>query len=124
MPTKRVNEYNKPDIRSTEGILGAYAYFLNNDKKSAASVWSNLLRDLHITTHREARLVFSKIPYIKREFGHIFAVHGFEAFELFLHQNLPEILQSPMPEPQHEQHLCTLLETLHTRISALESKLD
>ena len=44
-------------------------------------------------------------------------------FKLFITRNLPKGLQAcPAPETKHE-HLCALLESIHTRITALENKL-
>jgi hypothetical protein len=46
-------------------------------------------------------------------------------FKTFIMQNLPIHLKASAAETSssHEQHLCALLESLHSRISALEARL-
>ncbi len=48
-----------------------------------------------------------------------------DQFKTFIMQNLPIRLQASSVETSssHEQHLCALLESLHSRISALEARL-
>ncbi len=48
-----------------------------------------------------------------------------EQFKAFIMHNIPSHLKASAAgtSPSHEQHLCALLESLHSRISALEARL-
>jgi hypothetical protein len=110
----QIHEYNALDHKATDEILKAYAQFLHNDRRGTVATWHNLLNEVKITKHTDAHLLFAKIHDMQRRM---------DEFYRFLHLNSHH-LQSSLPEPQHEQQLCALIETLHTRISSLENKLN
>ena len=103
-------------------LFNTYIFHQNNTE--TVDMWNRMLNIAGITSRSQLTLIMNMIsdvltnegfPYNKREY--------IDRLKTFLNFNTPPQLKSCFTtQPQHTQQLCTLLESLHTRVSALEAR--
>jgi hypothetical protein len=111
------DEYTRLDFDVKDALINAYHAWKRNDFKETK-------RFLNDNVWRSGRMTRKNL-HIVLGIVNEFVVIGDDCknFKLFITRNLPKGLQScAAPETNHE-HLCALLESIHTRITALENKL-
>ncbi len=121
-PDNRPDNYGRPS-----GPAGLYDAGFRGNIPLLYDLWSK--EDLHGTVELWRTILMN---YSKKNTGIVFDAvsdilqgkENLQEFTLFLRRNLPLHLQSScITQQQHTQHLCALLESLHSRISALEARL-
>jgi hypothetical protein len=94
-------------------IHGIFHAWLHGDFPRAREMWHQLLQNKG-NSQGERKLIWATIS------SELEGIAALDDFRRFLEENH---LHSPcITQQQHTQHLCTLLESLHSRISALEER--
>ncbi len=102
------------DVGFRANIPILYDLWSKKDFKGTVDLWHHLLANV---SERNKSLVFGMISDVLPDYGDV------QDFIQFLRQNQPGHLQSNcITQPLPTQHFCALLESLHSRISALEER--
>ena len=103
-------------------ILAVYQVWCSGNRINTAESWHHFLKDWNIYDQRSLGLMYGKL------YDTLSFVEHFNDFLIFLKSNEPvlprnehrsPILHSALPPP-HFATICSLLESLHSRVSALE----
>ncbi len=118
------NKYAETSATLRDAIPKLYnTYIFYHDNAKTKETWEHLLRITHMTSEKEVRWVMNMISDVLTRLDFT-SRHHIDRLKRFLLDNVPRGLRSPyITQPQHTQHLCALLESLHSRISALEARL-
>jgi hypothetical protein len=117
------NRYAETSGTLRDAIPKLYnTYIFYHDNAKTKETWERVLRITHMTSEKEVRWVMNMISDVMTNLENTDS-HHIARLKRFLLDNVPRDLRSPyITQPQHTQHLCALLESLHSRISALEAR--
>jgi hypothetical protein len=109
-----VHRYNAHDYNAKHSLVTAYHLWKASKNQRAITLLNHLWQ----------RMEKTDLPIILGIVNEFVIDHDdCNKFKHFITNNLPHHLRAcPEPETNHE-HLCALLESIHTRITALENKL-
>jgi hypothetical protein len=92
-------------------ITRVYHAWKSGDKIKAVVIWQRSMKDV----------IKSDIPVVMHTVSDVLSTQEkVEEFKAFISKNLPDHLQLHLPKLSHKK-ICEILESMHKRISALET---